>query len=129
MEIHRILEKENPSSSTIDDSPMTVMSEEIVFDDHMMIYFLGANNSMDEIRELKHAQPLNDKVIMVKLHVQKCDISKVTLEHVQFAIFVDIDGHTPIPLVHIIFFYFVKFCTVILVLNFESHFVVLNNSF
>jgi hypothetical protein len=45
---------------------MIFSSRQVVLDEKIMLYFLGANYTMDEIREVIDAQPSSEEVPMVQ---------------------------------------------------------------
>jgi hypothetical protein len=61
---------------------MIVSSRQVVVDEKMMMDLLGANYTMDEIREETSAQPSSEEVPMVQPLVQQLYIPKTTHEHV-----------------------------------------------
>jgi hypothetical protein len=100
MSKHRLSEEGNPISSRIDvivvsppspqekcrssveTNPCSISSRQLVVDDQMMEDFLGADYTMDEIREETGAQHCGEEVLVVQPLVGQSDVPETSQSHV-----------------------------------------------
>jgi len=84
MEKHRLLAKDRPNSSIIDEPPINIPLEQVV-DDNDTILLLQVGYGMNEVREGMDAIPLDEEVPMMEPSIRQPDVLETILEPVVFS--------------------------------------------